>query len=458
MSGPGRRAGAAWKVLTGTGTAASVGLGLLVFVCVLVAVAAPRQSLGLRTRALQHSFAAVPALATSVLGTVDYNTYGLGFNGPFGASDLADTRSQLAANLARQRLPLARGVSDWSGLTVAPAPVSGAARSAYYGPAPPVLEVLYRDPLTRYARLVAGRLPVSVRSTVTHADFQVAVTRATAARFGLRPGSRLAFGPGVTLTVTGIVVPTMRGAAFWTADAAAPAPTFNPPGLRTEGYWIGAAFVGGPELAALQQLFNHGEIQLYWDFPLGLTRVTASQAVALEGQLSSVNIRSGEVFVGPYSQPTSIVLGSGLAPELAAFVQQDRAIGRVLSLLSVSLAVVGAVVIVLAARLLAEHRRDEFAVMRARGASRRQVARLALRAGLVVAVPAAAAGAALAVALTPGDSDPLGWWLAGLILLVALAWPCWRSAAGPWAVLAAAGRTPGPAAGMPPGGWWPRSP
>ncbi len=181
--------------------------------------------------------------------------------------------------------------------------------------------------------------------------------------------------------------------------------------------------MGGPELAALQQLFNHGEIQLYWDFPLGLTRVTASQAVALEGQLSSVNIRSGEVFVGPYSQPTSIVLGSGLAPELAAFVQQDRAIGRVLSLLSVSLAVVGAVVIVLAARLLAEHRRDEFAVMRARGASRRQVARLALRAGLVVAVPAAAAGAALAVALTPGDSDPLGWWLAGLILLVALAWP-----------------------------------
>ncbi|HEY6275230.1 MAG TPA: FtsX-like permease family protein, partial [Streptosporangiaceae bacterium] len=70
-----------------------------------------------------------------------------------------------------------------------------------------------------------------------------------------------------------------------------------------------------------------------------------------------------------------------------------------------------------------EHRRDEFAVMRARGASQRQIARLALRAGAVVAVPAAAAGAALAAGLTPGDSEPLGWWLAGLTLLAALAWP-----------------------------------
>ena len=423
MTGPARRASAAWKVLTGTGTAATAGLGLLVFVCVLVAVAAPRQSLGLRTRALQHSFAAVPALATSVQGTVDYNTYDLAFNGPFGATDLADTQSQLAANLGRQRLSLAGRAADWSGLTVAPAVVSGAARSAYYGPTPPLVEVLYRDALARHATLLAGRLPTTARTTAAHADFQVAVTRATAARFGLRPGARLAFGPGVTLTVTGILVPRQRSAAFWTADAAAPAPTFHPSGLRQPGYWIGAVFVGGPELAALQQVFDHGVIQLYWNFPLDLRRVNADQADTLGGQLSSVNIQSGEVFVGPNRQPTSIVMASGLAPLLAAFVQQDRAIGRVLSLLSVSLAVVGAVVIILAARLLAEHRRDEFAVMRARGASRRQVARLALQASLVIAVPAAAAGAALAVGLTAGDSDPLGWWLAGLILLVAVAWP-----------------------------------
>jgi len=210
MTGPARRASAAWKVLTGTGTAASAGLGLLVFVCVLVAVAAPRQSLGLRTRALQHSFAAVPALATSVQGTVDYNTYDLAFNGPFGATDLADTQSQLAANLGRQRLHLAGRAADWSGLTVAPAVVSGAARSAYYGPTPPLVEVLYRDALARHATLLAGRLPTTARTTAAHADFQVAVTRATAARFGLRPGARLAFGPGVTLTVTGILVPRQR--------------------------------------------------------------------------------------------------------------------------------------------------------------------------------------------------------------------------------------------------------
>jgi len=64
MTGPARRASAAWKVLTGTGTAATAGLGLLVFVCVLVAVAAPRQSLGLRTRALKTP--ASSSAATSI--------------------------------------------------------------------------------------------------------------------------------------------------------------------------------------------------------------------------------------------------------------------------------------------------------------------------------------------------------------------------------------------------------
>ncbi|HEY6279160.1 MAG TPA: hypothetical protein VIX86_22840, partial [Streptosporangiaceae bacterium] len=319
MSAPSRRPGAAWRVLTGTGAAASVGLGLLVLICVLVAVAAPRQSLGLRTRALRHSFATVPALATSVTGTVDDSTFVLSFGGPFGGADLTAVQSQLAGNLKRQRLPLARPAADWSGLTIVPAQVSGAARSAYYGPTAPQMEVLYRSSLSRHARLESGQLPTTVRVNGAGADFGVAVTRATAARFGLRPGSRLTIGPGVTLTVTGILRPTGPTAAFWTADAAAAAPAFHF-GLKTPSYWIGAVFVGGPEVSALQHWFNPGEIQLYWDFPLDLSQVTASQAAGLSGQLSGVSTTSGEVFVGPGGQPTSIVLASGLAPVMAAFL------------------------------------------------------------------------------------------------------------------------------------------
>ncbi len=51
-------------------------------------------------------------------------------------------------------LPLAGG--DWGGLSASPIRVTaGAAPSAYAG-APPQLEVVYRDPFTGYAQLVAG--------------------------------------------------------------------------------------------------------------------------------------------------------------------------------------------------------------------------------------------------------------------------------------------------------------
>ena len=75
-----------------------------------------------------------------------------------------------------------------------------------------------------------------------------------------------------------------------------------------------------------------------------------------------------------------ISLSSGLVPPLQSFVATDDAVQRVLSLLLVSLAVIAAVMVLLGARLVAEHRRGEFIMMRARGASLRQVAAVAFAA------------------------------------------------------------------------------
>jgi putative ABC transport system permease protein len=80
-------------------------------------------------------------------------------------------------------------------------------------------------------------------------------------------------------------------------------------------------------------------------------------------------------------------------------------------------------VVLLAGWLLAERRRDDFAVLRARGASRRQLALAVVAAAAVTAVPGAAAGAAVAVAVTPATTVRLSWWLAGLVVLAALAGP-----------------------------------
>jgi putative ABC transport system permease protein len=440
MTAPSQRVRAAWKMLTGTGAAASAGLGVLVFACVLVAVAAPRQSLDLQTRALRHSFAASPALTRSVVGTISYNDFDLSLdNAPLAATDLADAGRQLASNLAAQHIPLAPHALDWSVLSTAYTPVPAAARSAYEGDQPPQVEVLYRDALASNSRLIAGTLPVRAQTQGHGVDFQIAVTRATAARFSLKVGSRLLFAPSVRMTVSGIIAPTTPRSTFWGADPSAATPVVQmlfdrPP------YLVASMFVGGAELPALQRWFNVAKMQLNWYFPLTLGNIDAAQAVTLGGSLTGAETSAGEVFAGPQGIQASVTLASGLSGVVAQFISEDNAIASLMGLLAVSLVVIGAVVILLAGRLLADYRSGEFAVMRARGASRRQVATLALRAGAVVSVPAAVAGAALAVALTPGFNAPLSWWLAGLTVLIALAGPTVIAARS--RVVGGAGRRP----------------
>src|SRR5262249_61326947 len=104
----------------------------------------------------------------------------------------------------------------------------------------PQLELAYRDALPHYAKHITGSLP-----TVSRGDeFQVAVTTATARRFGVTVGSRLRLAPSLTLMVTGIIAPARPGSAFWAVDPAAHAPIEYVP-LRSPAYWLGAV-VRGP--------------------------------------------------------------------------------------------------------------------------------------------------------------------------------------------------------------------
>ncbi|HEV2375596.1 MAG TPA: FtsX-like permease family protein [Streptosporangiaceae bacterium] len=407
-----------WTALTGTGAAASVSLGLLVLVCVFVAVAGPRDSLSVRSRAFQRSLAATTALARSVVVTIDYTTYDAVFNGPFRAYGLGGARDELAWKLARSGLPLTRG-ADWSGLAASYMTVAGAGPRAVHGACgPPEMEVLYRDTLASNARLASGRLPTA-SPPGQGATLQVAVTPATAARFGLRPGSRLGMG-GVVLLVTGIIQPRDAGSAFWTLDPDAAAPTQNAcKGGGTS--WLGGVFVSTAEFPAVQSLLNTFRMQLTWDFPLSVSHLTANQAAALQASLTKGLTLASQLYYSTGNQPTNVYTSCGLTSTLAAFVQEDSGVQSVLGLLFVSLAVMGGVAVLLGARLVATHRNSEFTVMRARGASLRQLALLALRGDAAVSLPAAAVGAAVAVVLTPGGGERLEWWLGGAVLLVALA-------------------------------------
>jgi putative ABC transport system permease protein len=404
----------------GTAAAASAGLALLVFAAVLISMAIPRASLGQRTQALRRSLATLPTTSTAVIGNLSYGTFAANFvNRPFTAGQLTATRDELAAALARQGLPVVTAPA-WSGLASGFSEVTGAAPQAISS-FPPKMEILYRDRLARFSRLITGHLPQ--RGQVSHGQviLQVAVTGPTAARFGLRPGSRLGFPPNITLQVTGIVTSADPGSAFWGVDATAAAPVLNtaPPPAFLATYWVGACFIGPAEVPLLQTSAATGPMQVWWAVPLSTASLTADQVTTLETRLNGVLTTGG--IVQANGQSAQITLSSGLPGALSAFSGQDQAIGAVLSLLFVSLAVIGIVAVLLGAALVATRRSAEFAVMRARGASLRQVAGRALAAAATLALPAAAAAAVAAIAVTPGGGTAVAWWLAGCALAAALA-------------------------------------
>ncbi len=131
--------------------------------------------------------------------------------------------------------------------------------------------------------MVRGRLPAG-RIGGHQAVVQIAVTGATAARFGLRPGSRLNVS-GVAVLVTGIIEPADPGSAFWTVDPVAAAPALNGPLIpkpRSRPQWVGAAFVSPAALPLLQASgLPPGSVQLTWDFPLSTAHLTIGQVAGL---------------------------------------------------------------------------------------------------------------------------------------------------------------------------------
>jgi putative ABC transport system permease protein len=422
---PGRRVRPAWAALTGTGAAASLALALLVLVSVFIAVAVPRASLGYRTQVLQRTFAGLSSSATTVLADADISGLRSSYlSGP----QLTAARDELAAGLRRAGLPLAPG-QDWSGMATGSSPFSVAGQPPVRSTAPPQVELVYRSGLPGNGRLAAGRWPSSVLTQGSSRTFQVAVTVATAARFHLRPGSRMQ-ASGHVLVVTGIIAPRHAGSSFWTVDPVAAAPRLTYPSPNSAPYWSSGAFVGQAELPGMQGFLAAQPVQTLWSFPLDLGHVTADQAADLLSAVQRLSYLPAATSVEASLSTTSgesatiqTTLSSGLATTLPAFVATDDAVQRVLSLLFVSLTVIAAVVVLLGARLVAEHRRGEFTMMRARGASLRQITMVALRGGAVAVVPAAAVAAGAAVAVTPGPASGLSWWLAAVITLLALAGP-----------------------------------
>jgi len=412
----------AWRRLLGSASAAAVAFALLACACSVVAVAGPRAAEQLRTRSFRQVLAASPAIDQTVYGTLDAAYLVNVTNRAVDARELQHVQDLLRTNLAK-RMPLAAARSDWTGMTTSfvgfadnsPAVVTG--RGTQF-------ELVYRSDLAGNARVVAGSLPAGHPANHGHVVIQAAISAKTARSYGLRVGSRVPLtATGITLQVTGIVVPDAASSPFWQADPLVAAPVLQTP---SSGPWFyqGGAFVPASALTVLGSRFSPAEIQLNWMFGLALNRLSAAQAEALAPQLQSASLTvAGQLASSGALADVDVGLTSGAGAVLSSFTDSNASIGNVLDLVSVSLAVVCAVIVLLAAWLVAEKRREEFAALRARGASRRQLGVFSLSATMVSALPGAAAGIAAGLLLTPGADTALAWWLAGLIVAVAVAGP-----------------------------------
>jgi putative ABC transport system permease protein len=418
----------------GGAAGATVALGLLVCGCVFAAMTGPALGLHTRSQALHQTAARLAPTVKTVQVSANWTNFAgslvssAGSNQNASAAGLGLTASQLdqAAHEIKTSLaglPLPLGPGDWYGLAAPQLDVaSGAAPSAILTTKPPKVEVLYRNSLTSNTRVIAGSLAAGPEPAGTLA---VAITPPTAARFGLHTGSRvtLASPTGIiTLAVTAIVRPRQAAATFWTQDPLASQPS-------TAGdaapFWVGGFFADPSQLGAMQAAFTGPGLEMYWEFPLALGSLNADQAQGLGHALNrATTVTIG--LTGPLAPAAGTLnVTSPLTADLAVFLGTQAGIETVLLILSVSLIVIAAAVILLAGRILVVRRAGELDMLRARGGSLWQVTALMFRGSLVAAVPAAVAGGAIAIAVIPGDTtaSELSWLLAGITLAVALAGP-----------------------------------
>jgi putative ABC transport system permease protein len=405
-------------------------LAVLVLGSAFIGVAGPRQSLHIQTRALQDQLATVPPLDNSVQATADWNAFTSALAGINGVAPLLYTTQlgavtgQLASDFTGAGLPLSGPGTDWAGLTTHIEQLS----SVPSGPNSSVaqrLELIFRDPLDRNATLITGQYPGQAKGHHQPGSLGIALTQPTARELNAHVGTTLKLGTASTplkLVVTGIVRARQPRSAFWTADPTAAQPVEERP-LNMAPYWVSGAFFGPSELGQVQDLFGSLGISLAWTYPLTLTGLRADQAATLQGRLGKVSAQAPALAGALAPASTTIVVSSALGPILGQFLSTADQVNSVLSLLFASLAATGVVVILLAAWMLAQRRSGEFTVLRARGATVRQLAARTLRGTVAVCLPAALAGAGLGILVTPGEPARASWWLGGLAVLTAIIGP-----------------------------------
>lgn len=287
-----------------------------------------------------------------------------------------------------------------------------------------------------HTRLVTGRMPGPETTTEDHRmRVEAALTTAVADTLHLKVGDTLHL-PGAavdtTVRITGLVKPRDPHTAYWNADPALHEPEllpYRPPhSLEEKHYWYAGALLDPRAAPALLRL--DGRAEVYFHEPLDVDTLHAGEVTAMQSRLAHLTVGPPAADLAKQTGLGALTIDEGLGGQLTEFRQARAAVTPMLLTAELGLGTAALTVLLLWGVLTAERRREETLLLRARGGSLPGIARLLLAETAVIAVPAAAAGIGLAMALTPGGGLAQPLLQATVVLLVAcLAFPLHAAAA-----------------------------
>lgn len=290
-----------------------------------------------------------------------------------------------------------------------PVRVSASALSGSYGLPPRLgagedtLTVFgFYDDLPAHARLTSGRWPAPASEQSPAAPgrppvpaVEAVLPQPAATALGLAAGDRLRVknrlsGVAVDVHIVGSYVPRDPGAVFWFGR-----------GLETSGRSGSTSFTTlGPLVTAreafLTRLPEGGASGGRWRVAPALDELAAEEIDGVAAGVRGLSARLAEqrLFSDNVGDTTSV---STELPALLDQVSRALVVARSTILIPVAqLVLLAGYALLLTARLLSEHRHVETALLRARGASSRQLMGLSLREGMLLALPAALLGPPLA--------------------------------------------------------------
>jgi hypothetical protein len=363
----------------------------------------------LRVRA--HRLLLAAALLTVVLATCALATF-TAFTGAIGDAALRRTLQHQAADRSTVEVQADVGGVDATALDTAvraklagsfaglPAHVAASTRSGPYGlpfalrpasapkstdPDLTLLATFDRSRLT----LVSGGWPGPAARTA--AEVRVAVPQAAATVLRVGPGTLITLadrlgGPPLRIRVTGVYRPADATAPYWHLD------TLAGRGVHTVAFTTyGPMLVDGGSFASGRVAAAGMSWQAAGDFTAAATG--RMDALELGVRQTLAELRD--------DRATAAAQASSGLPDLLDALRRSLLVTRSTLLIgALQLVILAAFALLLVAQLLAEERAGETALLRARGASRARVARLAAGEALLLAVPAAVVAPLLAGPVT----------------------------------------------------------